>query len=145
MVLFSDSGGPLFDMDGKVIGIHSRISRAITANIHVPASYYKKDWDRLVKGEVFPKIPVHPWLGVTRDENAQNCRLALVKPNSPAAKAGLKANDIIVRFDGKKIKDFDELRNTVLRMKPGRRVEVVVRRGDEMVNLKLTIGKKCGK
>src|SRR5207248_6192434 len=46
-----DSGGPLFDMEGKVIGIHSRIGGAITANVHVPADTYTETWDRLVKGE----------------------------------------------------------------------------------------------
>src|SRR5262249_49616824 len=58
-----DSGGPLFDLNGKVIGIHSRIGPSIIYNIHVPAEAYRKDWDRLVKGEVFPDRS-GPFLGV---------------------------------------------------------------------------------
>jgi serine protease Do len=46
-----DSGGPLFDMNGKVIGIHSRIGDSITFNIHVPADTYRQTWARLAKGE----------------------------------------------------------------------------------------------
>jgi hypothetical protein len=46
-----DFGGPLFDLDGKVIGIHSRIGPAITANFHVPVNTYRETWDRLAKGE----------------------------------------------------------------------------------------------
>ncbi len=47
-----DSGGPLFDLDGKVVGIHSRIGGlAITDNIHVPVDTYRDTWDRLAKGE----------------------------------------------------------------------------------------------
>lgn len=46
-----DSGGPLFDMNGKVVGIHSRIGNNITENIHVPVDPYRKTWDRLAKGE----------------------------------------------------------------------------------------------
>ena len=46
-----DSGGPLFDMYGKVIGIHSRIGNQITANMHVPVDIYRQEWERLVKGE----------------------------------------------------------------------------------------------
>jgi hypothetical protein len=46
-----DSGGPLFDLDGKVIGIHSRIGLLITQNYHVPVDTYVTTWDRLVKGE----------------------------------------------------------------------------------------------
>jgi S1-C subfamily serine protease len=48
-----DSGGPLFDMHGRVIGIHSRIAPIMTANIHVPVDTYRQTWDRLAKGESF--------------------------------------------------------------------------------------------
>ncbi len=46
-----DSGGPLFDLDGKVVGIHSRIGGQIVENIHVPIETYRQTWDRLAKGE----------------------------------------------------------------------------------------------
>jgi S1-C subfamily serine protease len=47
-----DSGGPLFDMQGRVIGIHSRIGGlAITENMHVPVDTYRQTWDKLAKGE----------------------------------------------------------------------------------------------
>lgn len=47
-----DSGGPLFDMNGKVVGIHSRIGgSSITENIHVPVDTYRATWDRLAKGD----------------------------------------------------------------------------------------------
>jgi hypothetical protein len=46
-----DSGGPLFDLDGKVIGIHSRIMNKISENFHVPVDTYINTWDRLAKGE----------------------------------------------------------------------------------------------
>src|SRR5262249_12626858 len=48
-----DSGGPLFDLDGRVIGIHSRISGSIAANIHVPVDTYRETFERLVKAEVW--------------------------------------------------------------------------------------------
>jgi serine protease Do len=46
-----DSGGPLFDMNGRVVGIHSRIGGAITENVHVPVDTYRQTWDRLVKSD----------------------------------------------------------------------------------------------
>jgi serine protease Do len=46
-----DSGGPLFDLDGKVIGIHSRIGPSLAQNFHVPVDTYTATWDRLAKGE----------------------------------------------------------------------------------------------
>src|ERR1700758_5501580 len=57
-----DSGGPLFDMDGKVIGIHSRIGPAITANLHVPVNTYRDTWDDLANGETLGG-PVRPRTG----------------------------------------------------------------------------------
>src|SRR5205807_1727365 len=53
-IVGGDSGGPLFDMTGKVVGIHSRIGAPLSANIHVPVDTYRDTWDRLVKGEVWP-------------------------------------------------------------------------------------------
>jgi serine protease Do len=48
-----DSGGPLFDLEGKVIGINSRIATLTTMNFHVPVDVYRESWDRLVKGEAW--------------------------------------------------------------------------------------------
>jgi serine protease Do len=52
-----DSGGPLFDLDGKIIGIHSRIGTQITENVHVPVDTYKETWDRLAKAEEWGGVP----------------------------------------------------------------------------------------
>jgi serine protease Do len=48
-----DSGGPLFDLDGRVIGIHSNISMDVAENRHVPIGVFHKEWDRLKKGDVW--------------------------------------------------------------------------------------------
>jgi len=48
-----DSGGPLFDLEGRVIGIHSNISMDVKENRHVPIGVFHKEWDRLKKGEVW--------------------------------------------------------------------------------------------
>ena len=60
-----DSGGPLFDMTGKVIGIHSRIGNPIVANIHVPADTYREYWDQLAAGEKVGENPVGSGSGRT--------------------------------------------------------------------------------
>jgi len=46
-----DSGGPLFDLEGKIIGIHSGIGGPTSVNLHVPADTFRDNWDRLVKGD----------------------------------------------------------------------------------------------
>ncbi len=48
-----DSGGPLFDLDGKVIGINSRIGSSVLQNFHVPIEIFDHNWERLVKGDVW--------------------------------------------------------------------------------------------
>jgi serine protease Do len=48
-----DSGGPLFDLEGRVIGIHSNISMDVSENRHVPIGVFHDDWERLKKGEVW--------------------------------------------------------------------------------------------
>lgn len=54
-----DSGGPLFDLDGRVIGINSRIGGSVLQNFHVPINIFRENWDRLVKGEMWDiKLPL---------------------------------------------------------------------------------------
>lgn len=135
-----DSGGPLFDMDGKVVGIHSRISTGITENMHVPVNTYSKNWDDLVAAKSLGS-PVRPYIGVTRDTDAENTRIADVLAESPAEKAGLKAGDVITRFDGKEVPNFDVLSELVGEKKPGDKVKVEVKRGDATFLLDLVVGK----
>jgi serine protease Do len=143
-----DSGGPLFDMEGRVIGIHSRIGGAITANIHVPIDTYRDTWDRLAKGEVWGGGEVTsaaaggPYLGVQGDPGGDDCKITMVSPESPAAKGGLKVNDIVTTFDGQKVLTFEDLVDFVRKKKPGDEVTLEVRRGEEMLKLKLVVGKR---
>jgi serine protease Do len=138
-----DSGGPLFDMDGKVIGIHSRIGGTINSNIHVPVYTYQEQWDRLVKGdEIGPAVAISAYFGVTRDEDAKDCRLARVTEGSPAEKGGLRVGDIITKFDGKEIKSYDDMLGVLAKKKPGDEVEIIVKRGDESKNLKVKLDKR---
>jgi serine protease Do len=52
-----DSGGPLFDMQGRVIGIHSRIAEPSTVNLHGPVLAFQESWQQMKDGEVYPPIP----------------------------------------------------------------------------------------
>ncbi|MDW8263545.1 MAG: trypsin-like peptidase domain-containing protein, partial [Phycisphaerales bacterium] len=134
-----DSGGPLFDMSGKVIGIHSRIGTPLTANIHVPVDTYRETWDQLVKGEKIGETQV--WLGVRADVDAKNCRLGEITPDSPAERAGLKAGDVILKFDGTEVASYADMVRQLQKRKPGEEVDLEVRRGDEILKLKVVLGK----
>ncbi|MCE9532649.1 MAG: S1C family serine protease [Planctomycetes bacterium] len=140
-----DSGGPLFDMEGRVIGIHSRIGPNIMSNVHVPINTYTETWDRLVKGdEIGPgsSTSITAYFGVTPDEDAKDGKLSRVTEGSPADKAGLLAGDIITKFDGKEIKTYADMLSILAKKKPGDEVEVVVKRGEELKSLKVKLDKR---
>jgi serine protease Do len=143
-----DSGGPLFDMQGRVIAIHSRIGQYLTANIHVPVNAYKESWDRLAAGEAWgvPLASNGPYIGVGADPDSREARVAEVHEDSPAAKAGIKVGDVIVKFGGQDIADFPALARQVQAQRPGDKVQVEVRRqmdgAEKTVELELEIGRR---
>jgi serine protease Do len=138
-----DSGGPLFDMQGSVIGIHSRIGNALTTNVHVPVSIYRDNWDRLVRGEAWGSQPgIGPFIGVVGARDAEDARIAHVNPGSPAEQAGIKVGDVITRFDGRALRDFSGLSRAVAESEPGERVKVEVRRGERTLELEVVIGSR---
>ena len=136
-----DSGGPLFDMNGKVIGIHSRIGPNISYNIHVPIDRFGKDWERMAKGEVFPNDS-RAYIGIKGDPDGKDCKILEVYPKSPAEKAGLKEGDIITEFAGKAIDNFEDLVAATERVRPGQVVTVEVLRNNKTLSLKLKLGKR---
>ncbi len=138
-----DSGGPLFDFDGKVVGIHSRISEELTSNVHVPIATYHNTWDRLADGEMWSSGPLREgaYLGVQADLTADGATVADVASKGPAARAGIQAGDVIIRFDGESVDSFGDLVDLVSQKKPGDRVSLRVLRGDRTVSLNVTLGR----
>jgi serine protease Do len=137
-----DSGGPLFNMKAEVIGIHSRIGGALTANLHVPVNTYTEHWDRLVKGDSWGHIPgQEPFLGVQGDSDRNDAVITRVFERSPAEKGGVRVGDLIVRFAGQSISDFDSLKSMVQDQDPGSVVDVEVMRDGKRLQLQVTIGR----
>lgn len=144
-----DSGGPLFDMDGKVVAIHSSIGGSITINNHVPVDTYRDTWDRLVKGEVWgggfgrPAPAANtPYLGIEIDQDATGCKISKIVEKTPAEKAGLKVGDVILTFDGQKVTGPEELAPVIRKKKIGDKVAVEIQRDKETVKLEVTLGKR---
>jgi serine protease Do len=140
-----DSGGPLFDMEGHVIGINSRIAERLTTNMHVPVSAYQDHdaWNRMLKGDVWGHLPGHnPYLGVTGDDNSTEAKIATVRPGSPAEKYELKPGDVVVAFDGKEIRDFQSLIQAVADCSPNESVKLLVRRGAENKMVRVRLGRR---
>ena len=134
-----NSGGPLFNLDGQVVGINTAIiapgqAGSIGIGFAIPANAASNVIDQLIKfGETR-----RGWLGVriqevTKEiaeieklEKPVGALVASVSENSPASKAGLKAGDIILKFDGKKIEKMRNLPKAVAGTKVGKSVTLEI-------------------
>ncbi len=145
-----DSGGPLFNLDGKVVGIHSSISESLSFNRCAPVNGAKADWERLLSGEKWGKLggPMSeflgskekPVMGATLDQKSDSgVKLETVHPKSPAEAAGLVAGDVIVRIGGDEVRTADALTGKLGKRKPGDTIEVVFKRGEAEQKAELTL------
>jgi len=140
-----DSGGPLFDLDGRVIGINSRIGNELYSNIHVPTGTYRETWQRLAKGESWGgRRPNGPFIGVIADRTAGTATIGDVVEGSPADEAGLKAGDVVLSFGGVPTPTFEALIDAVAEKDPGDRTKVEISRGGEKLELHVVVGRYGG-
>lgn len=91
-----------------------------------------------------PAAPAGAYLGVMLDhiEDGDGCMLADILPDGPAAKAGLKPEDVIVGFNGRKIADARALLAAVAGQKPGDLVKLQVRRAGKLLDIQVTLGQR---
>lgn len=133
-----DSGGPLFDMAGKLIGIHSRIGLDIDTNIHVPIEVYKEEWAKLVASErVGEEPPVI--FGVRFNEMDDVPEVLEVQKETPADNAGIVVGDRVMKFNGKKVERANDVYELLYFLKPGAKVKVEIRRGEETMVFEATL------
>jgi serine protease Do len=151
-----DSGGPLFDLDGRVIGIHSRIGNSALINIHVPVDRYADLWQPLASGvDGYDGFRMPGFLrtrtaddGIRLDlgglqpresgrspgsDGREGATVRLVIPGSPADEAGLRVGDRIVAVNGEPIRTEGELLERRRRLRPDHDVVYLVRRDEEEV------------
>ena len=133
-----DSGGPLFDMSGKLIGIHSRIGLDIDTNIHVPIEAYKEEWAKLKASERVGEYPPVIF-GVVFNERDDTSEVLEVKPETPADYIGITKGDRIVKFNGKKIERSNDVYELLYLLKPGAKVKVEFQRGEETMTVDVTL------
>ena len=147
-----NSGGPLFNLKGEVIGINTAIlgqGGSIGIGFAIPANAASNVIDQLIEfGET-----KRGWLGVRIQEvtkeiaeveklkRPQGALVASVGENSPADKAGVKAGDIILEFDGKKIDTMRKLPKVVANTKVGKSVQLKIWRNKKSITKKLTLGR----
>jgi len=149
-----NSGGPLFDLNGKVVGINTAIiapgrSGSIGIGFAIPSNSASKVIEQLIEfGET-----KRGWLGVRiqvvteeiaeveKLEKPEGALVANVSEGSPAAKGGIKPGDIILEFDGKKVDTMRTLPKLVAQTKVGKRVEVKIWRNQQLISKKVLLGR----
>ena len=147
-----NSGGPLFNMDGDVVGINTAIlgqSGSIGIGFAIPSNSAQKVINQLIEfGET-----KRGWLGVriqtvTKDiadveklDEPRGALVASVAENSPSDKGGIKAGDIILEFDGKKINEMSELPRIVAETEVGKKVKLKVWRNKREITKEIILGR----
>ncbi len=145
-----NSGGPLINLDGEVIGINNSIQTAGTqANLGIGFAIPSNMARFVVESLLANGHVVRGWLGVQIDslKNArledwgtlQGALITDVRPNTPAAQAGLEVGDVIVAFNSHKVGGGPQLQNLVTQTPVGSTVLVSVFRDKEKLDLQVTV------
>ncbi|HXX12528.1 MAG TPA: Do family serine endopeptidase [Burkholderiales bacterium] len=150
-----NSGGALVDVSGNLIGvntaIYSRSGGSMGIGFAIPVSLARKVMDQIIAtGSV-----TRGWIGVEVQDitpdladsfklpgNSKGVLIANVIPGGPAARAGVKAGDILVEVEGKPVPDSSTMLNLVAEVQPGKLALLKVVRNSNPVTVKLTVGKR---
>ena len=142
-----DSGGPMFDLNGGLIAISSRIKSDVSQNLFVPIQRYQTQWNQLASSVDIPrekKSHSKPYLGILGESDFDRVRIRRVYQNSPAANAGFLENDVIVSFGGQLVQNFDDVANVLKLRKPGEEVIAQLNRYGVLLNLSVRLGSNDG-
>ncbi|MBI1373695.1 MAG: PDZ domain-containing protein [Phycisphaera sp.] len=141
-LLGGDSGGPLFNMAGEVIGIHSRIAQSTEANLHIPSEVYIKHWDALAAGKTVD-VP-SGFMGVGTEGHPRGVRITQVVEGSPADKAGLKVGDVIASVDGHAIESREHFAWLVAARDAGDTVKLEIDKDGNRRTVSVTLDARPG-
>ncbi len=127
MLIGGDSGGPLFDLTGKLVGIHSRVGQQLQVNMHVPMTEYISNWDGMLKGEFIGEGPYaqlpekgNGFLGLATEARPKGgLRVTKVGSKSPAEEAGIKAGDALLKLNGVALEKREQMQELLKELSAG--------------------------
>jgi putative serine protease PepD len=138
-----NSGGPLLDEQGRVVGVAAQIESENGGNVGigyaVPIDTAKKVVDQIISGGKVQHAYLGVGLGDSRDGGVALVRIA---GGGPADGAGLQTGDILTSVDGKETRTADDVRGAIEARKPGETVEVRVVRGGETKTFRVELGNR---
>jgi len=146
-----DSGGPLFDLDGNVVGINSSIGNINATNNHAGISGLVQDWDKLAMGETWGRLnqnpladPNSPVMGFTFGElrGRKGVLVTEVIKGSPAQLAGMLPGDVIRAIDNEAIKNGRDLLVAINHHNPGEQISVLILRRNKESKLNVLLARR---
>lgn len=146
-----DSGGPLFDMSGVLVGIHSRVGAVVDNNMHVPMDVFHEQWEKLLASEFIGEGPYarkqsptmqvvekfEQLIGVALQESIGGLKVAGVVEEGIAERAGMRSDDLLIEVEGKQIGTFADLAKAVEVVDQDKPLIVKVKRDEGVATLKL--------
>jgi serine protease Do len=135
------SGGPLFDLEGRVIGINTAVGAGAAPGFAIPVDQVKavvpelRDKGKIVRG----------WLGAasaTDEKGVLGAKVGRVYDRTPAADGGLREGDVIKSVDGKSVADFEDLRSRIAALAPGHTALLEVERDGKAIELSVVIAER---
>ncbi len=147
-----DSGGPLFDLSGKLVGIHSSIGFSLKNNNHAGIDGFFVDWDRMLAGEAWGRLEMNPManpempvLGVVMGERrgGQGVPVADIAPGSPAAAGGVRVGDVIQSLNGSRIRHGQELLQVLAKRQAGDEVRLGILRGQRELEVQVVLARRA--
>jgi putative serine protease PepD len=138
-----NSGGPLIDSSGRVIGVNAQIASDSGGNegvgFAIPSNTTKSIVSQLIdSGKV-----EHAFLGVgLQDASGRGGEITRIQPNTPAERAGLRTGDVITRVEGKSVGTADGLRAAINAKRPGDRISLTYRRDGKTHTVRVTLANR---
>lgn len=150
MLIGGDSGGPLFDLSGKLVGIHSRVGQQLQVNMHVPMTEFIANWDGMLKAEFigegpYAQLPVkgNGFLGLATEVRPKGgLRVTKVGSKSPAETAGIKAGDILLKLNGVDLEKREQMQDLLKEMSAGDEVTLDTERDGKPKTFTLELGER---
>ncbi len=145
VLMGGDSGGPLFNFSGEVIGIHSQIWEGRDQNVHVSMAPFLRSWEAMQKSQVIKTwgIGAGGYLGVaTRMTDNVEVEVADVIDGSPAQKAGVHAGDVILSINGDAMTDQQQFTATVRAKAAGDTIQIKLRSSGIARDLPIKLAQK---
>ena len=150
ILIGGDSGGPLFDLTGKLVGIHSRVGDQKPMSLHVPMAEFIANWDEMLKGTFIgegpyaqPAVKGNGFLGLATEPRAEGgLRVTKVGRKSPSEEAGVLEGDILFKINRLDLESREQMQLLLKEMSAGDELTLELQRDGETKTLTLELGER---